>query len=546
MRSRPFIHHIALWLILFAVISLSACHSSSSGDHRQVFRLNLSVGLESIDPAYATELYSKWVDHMVYNTLVETDSMLHLQPSLATHWTVSPDGLTYTFYLRNDVFFQDNPLFPAGKGRRMTAADVVYSFSRIIDPKTASTGAWIFNERVAAKDPFIALNDTTMQIRLRTPFQPLPQILSMPYCSIVPQEVADHWGKDYRSHPCGTGPFQLKYWDEGNVLVLHRNPHYWEHDASGKSLPYLDAVQISFYETKAVEFLLFLQGKLDFINNIDGSFKDLVLRKDGSLKPEYANKIRLTKRVYLNTEYLGFLTDTTNPLMANSPTRNVLVRQAINYAIDRRKIVTYFKNGGGIPATGGFIPPGMAGFETVYNYGYHYDPQKALALLAQAGYPNGRGLPPITVQTPDNYADIVNFVATELQDVGIKLNVDNIQPAILKQQMAKSQSLMFRAQWIADYPDAETYLAFFNGHFPAPPNYTRFNNPIFNQWYNQSLTAPDTLRWRIYRAMDSLAISQAPVVPLYYELLLHFTRPNVTGFSANPMNVIELKKVRLQ
>src|SRR6185312_9941509 len=148
------------------------------------FRLNLSVGLESMDPAFATELYSKWVDHMVYNTLVETDSTLHLQPSLATHWSVSADGLTYTFYLRSDVYFQDNPLFPNGKGRRMTAADVVYSFNRIIDPKVASTGAWIFNERVVPRQPFVALNDTTVQIQLRTPFQPLPQILSMPYCSI--------------------------------------------------------------------------------------------------------------------------------------------------------------------------------------------------------------------------------------------------------------------------------------------------------------------------------------------------------------------------
>jgi len=544
MRSFSFKYIFAL-IVLFA-IGLTSCHNQSTHEKRQVFRLNLSVGLESMDPAFATELYSKWVDHMVYNTLVETDSTLHLQPSLATHWSVSPDGLTYTFYLRSDVYFQDNPLFPNGKGRRMTAADVVYSFNRIIDPKVASTGAWIFNERVVPRQPFVALNDTTVQIQLRTPFQPLPQILSMPYCSIIPHEVADHWGKDFRSHACGTGPFQLKYWDEGNVLVLHRNPHYWEHDAQGQPLPYLDAVQISFYETKAVEFLLFLQGKLDFVNNVDGSFKDLILQKDGTLKKEYADKIRLSKRVYLNTEYLGFLTDTTNPIMKTSPTRNVLIRQAINYAIDRHKIVTYFKNGGALPATGGFIPPGMAGFETVYSYGYHYDPQKALALLAQAGYPNGRGLPPITVQTPDNYADIVNFVASELQDVGIKLNVEIIQPAILKQQMSKSQCVMFRAQWIADYPDAETYLAFFNGHFPAPPNYTRFNNDTFNHWYDQSLNAPDTLRWRIYRRMDSLAISQAPLVPLYYELLLHFTRPAVTGFSANPMNVIELKKVRLK
>lgn len=511
-----------------------------------VFRLNFSVGLETLDPAFAKDLYTMWTAHMVYNTLVETDEHLHLQPSLAKSWEVSADGLTYTFHLRDDVFFQDAPEFPQGKGRRMTAADVVYSFERLIDPDVASTGAWIFNDRVAATQPFTALDDTTVQIRLVAPFRPLPEIISMPYCSIVPREVAERWGKDFRRHPCGTGPFRLQYWDEGNTLVLHRNPRYWERDSIGKPLPYLAAVQISFFDTRATEFLLFLQGKLSFVNSIDGSFKDLVLRKDGTLKPEFAKKINLRKAVYLNTEYLGFVTDTTLPIMQGAATRNVLVRQAINYGIDRKKIVTYFKNGIGIPATGGFTPAGMAGFDTVASYGYTYNPAKALELLRQAGYPNGKGLPSITIQTPDNYADIVNFVASQLLDIGIVIKVENMQPGILKQQMSRSQTLFFRAQWIADYPDAETYLAFFNSRFPAPPNYTRFSNRQFDAWYDQSMRAPDTLRWRLYRQMDSLAISQAPLVAMYYDELLHFTQKNVSGFTSNPMNLIDLKRVRIQ
>ena len=362
----------------------------------------MSVGLESFDPAFAQQIYVMWATHMVYNTLVETDEQMKLRPSLAKNWSVSADGLVYTLCLRNDVYFQDDLLFKNGKGRKMTAADVVYSFSRLIDPKVASTGAWIFNDRVVEKDPFMTLNDTTLQIRLKKPFRLLMEMLSMPYCSIVPHEVTEHWGKDFRSHPCGTGPFMLKYWDEGNVLVLHKNPNYWEADSTGKPLPYLDAVQISFYDTKAVEFLLFMQGKIDFINGVDRSYKDLVLQKDGELKKEYADKINLTKNTYLNTEYIGFLTDTSLPIMQNAATRNVLVRQAINYGIDREKIVTYFKNGAGRPATGGFTPVGIAGFETVSNYGYSYNPKKALQLLEQAGYPNGKGLPPITVQVADN------------------------------------------------------------------------------------------------------------------------------------------------
>lgn len=533
----------ALLLLFF----ITACGGKQISDDktRTVFRLNLSSGtLESLDPAYAKELYTMWTTHMIYNTLVETDAELHVTPSLATRWEVSPDGLRYRFYLRNDIYFHDAPQFPGGKGRRMTAADVVYSFRRLTNPAVASSGAWIFNDRIAADSPFVALEDATMEIRLRQPFRPLLPMLSMPYCSVIPHEVAQHWGKDFRRHPCGTGPFQLFDWDEGNALLLHRNPHYWERDAAGTSLPYLDAVQISFFDSKATEFLLFLQGKLDFVNGIDGSFKDLVLSKRGELKPAFAKKYRLTRSTYLNTEYIGFLTDTSGALLRAAPTRLRLVRQAINYAVDRPKIVTYFRNGVGIPATAGFIPQGLPGFDSTHIFGYHYDPAKAAALLAQAGYPGGKGLSTITFLTPDNWADIVNFIITELAEVGIRARTEIVQPNILRQQMSGGQALAFRSQWIADYPDGESYLACFNSRLPAPPNYTRFSDTTFDRWYNESMGLADADRWARYRQMDSLAVAAAPVLPLFYDQRLHFTQLSVAGFSSNPMNLIELKRVR--
>ena len=354
------INRLFLLLCIAPGLFILSCSPSGIGSGKNVFRLNISSGyLESLDPAFAKDLNMMSIDHMIYNTLVETDEHLHIVPSLAKAWESSADGLTYTFHLRNDVFFHDNPLFQNGVGRKMTAHDVVYSFNRIMDPKVASSGAWIFNGRVAEKDPFTAIDDTTLQIRLSAPFRPLPEILSMAYCNIIPHEAAEHWGKDFRNHPCGTGPFMYNYWDEDNAMGLLRNPHYWEHDSANKQLPYLDAIQISFIDSKASEFLLFMQGKIDFVNGIDGSFKDLLLAKDGTLKPEYRGKFRFTKSTYLNTEYLGFLTDTTNPVMQGEPTGNPLVRRAINYAINRHKIVTYFKNGLFTPATHGFMPAGM-------------------------------------------------------------------------------------------------------------------------------------------------------------------------------------------
>ena len=194
--------------------------------------------------------------------------------------------------------------------------------------------------------------------------------------------------------------------------------------------------------------------------------------------------------------------------MQDPPLLNPLVRQAFNYAIDRQKIATYFKNGVVTPANKGFIPIGMPGYNEHGAFGYTYDPGKASQLLAKAGYPNGKGMPAITISTPDNWSDIINFIATELQEIGIPVQVEIMQPNILRQQMSRSEVSMFRAQWIADYPDAETYLIFFNGQSPAPPNYTRFKNDSFDKWYNESLSQPDTLRWRTYQKMDSLVMSK--------------------------------------
>ncbi len=530
-------------LLFFLIIFLTACQQNKQAD-KMVFRYNISGGLETLDPAFAKNLSIMWNVHAIFNTLTEVNKNLEVVPSLAKRWEASADGLHYTFHLQDNVYFHNNEAFANGKGRRMTAHDVQFSFDRLIDPQTASSGAWIFNDRVRKDKPFEAIDDTTFVIHLKEPFRPLPEILSMPYCSVVPKEVVQKWGKDFRNHPCGTGPFQFDYWDESNTLVLHKNPNYWEHDDAGKRLPYLDAVQVSFNDTKATEFLLFMQGQLHFMNGLDGSFKDLVLTKKAQLKPDFENKIRLQKLVYLNTEYIGILMDTNNVAIKNSALKFKQVRQAINYAIDRQKIVTYFRNGVGVPAVSGFIPKGMPGTEQRVAKPYNYSPKTALELLSAAGFPNGKGLPVIILQCPEANVDVCNFVASQLNDVGIKTQVQVMQPGILRQEMSRSQAAFFKGQWIADYPDAETYLAFLYSEFPAPPNYTRFNDKLFDKLYHQSLqTANDTQRYSMYAKMDSIISEEAPVVPLFYDEMMHFTQKNVQGFEQNPLNIFDLKKV---
>ena len=232
------------------------------------------------------------------------------------------------FHLRSDVFFHDDAVFVNGKGRKLNATDVVYSFNRIIDANTASPGAWIFNSRVDTVLPFSAIDDSTFRIKLVKPFQPILGILSMQYCSIVAKEAVEKYGKDFRRHPVGTGPFAFTAWEEGQALILKKNDHYFETDSSGYRLPYLDGVKVNFYDSKATEFLEFQQQRLDFINDLDPSFKDEILTKTGHLKKEWEGKLKLDKHPYLNIEYLGILADTSNDLVKNSPLRFNKIRQA--------------------------------------------------------------------------------------------------------------------------------------------------------------------------------------------------------------------------
>jgi oligopeptide transport system substrate-binding protein len=530
------------WLLfMFGALS---CHKTEHSN--KVFHYNESTGIASLDPAFAKNQSVDWAVHQIYNTLVEVDEHLNIAPSLAKSWDVTSDDRTFTFHLRAEVFFQDNVAFPDGKGRKLVASDVAYSFNRIIDKRTASPGAWIFNDKVDSIDPFVALNDSTFRLKLRRPFHAILGILSMQYCSIIPHEAVELYGKDFRRNPCGTGPFQFVAWEEGQALILKKNPDYFEKDSVGEQLPYLDGIKVSFYDNKATEFLEFQQGRLDFVNDIDPSFKDEVLTKKGELRKEWQSKIQLLKEPFLNIEYLGILQDTTNSLVQNSALRDKRIRQAINYAIDRKKMILYLRNSLGIPAESGFVPVGLPSFDSTAVKGYGYNPGKAAVLLKEAGYPGGVGLPVIRLVTIPVYADLGGYIVNELQQAGIKVQLDVVQKSLLLEQTAKSQALFFRGSWIADYPDAENYLSVFYSKNPAPPNYTRYKNPLFDQLYEKAMAEKnDSVRMKFYQQADQVVINDAPVVPLWYDMVIHLLQPYVKGMKGNSLNMLELRRVRL-
>ena len=535
-----------LFIFLSATVLLTACYNKKNRE-RNIFHYNEFNGISSLDPAFAKSQSGMWAAHQLYNTLVEIDDSLHIIPSLARSWDISPDRTSITFHLRTDVYFHPDEAFAGGKGRQLTAGDVAYSFARIIDPATASPGSWIFNRKVDTIQPFTAIDDSTFRVKLLRPYNPILGIISMQYCSIVAKEAVEKYGTDFRRHPVGSGPFLFAAWEEGQALVLKKNPAYFEKDKNGNQLPYLDGVNISFYDSKATEFLLFRQKQLEFINDIEASFKDEVLTKKGTLRKQWEGKIILQTNPYLNIEYLGILVDSANKLVANSPLRITKIRQAINYGFDRRKMVLYLRNSLGTPAESGFVPMGLPSFDSSVVKGYRYDPAKTKSLLAEAGFPGGKGLPAVKLLTIAIYADMANFIAKQLEESGIPVQVEVVQKALLLTMTSGSNAGFFRGSWIADYPDAENYLSVFYSKNPAPPNYTRYSSAAFDALFEKAIAETnDSLRYRLYQQADQVMMNDAPVVPLWYDKVVRLVQPNVEGFLPNALNLLELRTVQIR
>ena len=532
------------WIL--GLIVLIGCKGKSDQEGKKVFKINLDQNVTSLDPAFARNQNAIWMTNQIFNGLVQVDSALNTVPCIAKTWQISDDHLTYTFNLRNDVLFQDDPLFNGGKGRKVVAADFAYSFYRLIDPKVASSGGWIFSDKVKDANSFKALNDSTFQITLLKPFPAFIKLLTAQYCSVVPKEVVTHYGKDFRNHPVGTGPFRFKYWKEDEILVLLKNEHYWEKDGNAQ-LPYLDAVKVTFISDKQSAFMNFIKKDLDFFNSVDGSYRDDILTKSGKMTAKYKGKFQLIKGPYLCTEYVGILVDPSKEIVKKSPLQYKKVRQAINYGIDRQKLIKYLRNSIGTPATNGFIPRGMPGFDSIKVKGYNYNPVLSAKLLAEAGFPNGKGMPEITLSTSTTYKDLIEFIQGELSALGMNVKVDVSPSASLRDMMSKNEVNFFRGSWIADYPDGENYLSVFysKNRVPFGPNYTGYFNDEFDRLFEQSYyESNDQKRFELYRKMDNMVMEHSSVVPILYDQSVVMLQNNISGYLVNPLSLMILKKVK--
>ncbi len=535
-------YFIRMVIILVSTFVLISCGDESKQQSKKsIFRYNQPNTITSLDPAFARSQNNIWAVHHLFNTLVQLDEGLNIQPCLAKKWSISEDGMTYEFILRDDVFFHDDPQFEGGKGRKMVAVDIQYSFERLLDPGVNSPGSWVFKDKIADEQPFRAINDTTFQLVLSKPFRPMLGILTMQYCSVIPKEVAEYYGKDFRVHPVGTGPFRFVNIVENQSLILEKNPAYFER-YQNKQLPLLDGVLVKFLNDRKTAYLELKQGNLDYMSGLESSYVNDLLSSSGELKTDFQDQLKFIKAPYLNMEYLGvnleFGKDEANPLLKKE------VRQALNYGFDRKKMLQTLRNNVGQAANAGFIPRGLPSHNPQIVKGYTYQPERARQLLKEAGYPGGEGMPTITLSTNKDYLDLCTFITRQWEDLGVKVEIEVVESATLRQRMANGQAAFFRGSWIADYPDGESFLTVFYGENPSPPNYTRFKNVAFDALYEKALKEnDDARRMTLYHEMDKLLVEEAPVIFLFYDETAVFVNNKISGINENALNLLDLKQV---
>ena len=523
--------NIGFLIIIFLGILLSSCEKDSDIENN-IFKYNEYSNISSLDPAFSSTLRNIWPVNQIFNGLVQLDKNLEIKGDIASSWTISEDKRTYTFKIRQDVYFHNSELFGKNLTRKVKAKDFEYSFKRLIDNKIASPGYWVFNN---VKD-FKAINDSIFQIELKKEFDPFLGILSMKYCSVVPHEIVTVLGDKFSKKPIGTGPFKFKKWDENVKLVLSKNKNYFEHDSLGQKLPYLDGIAISFIPDKKSEFMELLSGRLDMVSSPENSIIDQIFDYKGDLNPRFSSNFNLLKSPYLNTEYIGFN-------IQNNIKKDTLLRYAINSGIDRKKMMQYLRKNIGYPAESGIVPNGLN--NSFYLPRYNYDPDLSKKLISIYKSNNDIDEINITIVSDSQYLDILEFIQSELQKIGVQVQIEITPPSILRQGKATGKFDAFRASWIADYPHVENYFSLFysKNHTPKGPNYTFFSDRNFDELYELIGNKKSISYEKISNDLENIIRRYSPIIPLYYDMSVRIVPKNISGLEANAINQLNLKRV---
>lgn len=530
--------------VLTVLISFVACNKSK-GPQENTVNIPVTAKVKGMDPIYANDRYSGNETMRVYEGLLEYHYLKRpftLQPNLASALpTVSPDGLTYTFNLKKGVLFHDNECFPNGKGREMVAEDVVYSIKRtaadikalgwwVIDGKIAGLNEW--REKVTNAGGKVDMSEVveglqatdkyTVQFKLTKPFPQFLYALAMPFFVVVPKEAVDHYKEEFLNHPVGTGPFTLKKFDRTNRIVYNKNPNFRDKfyptegmpgdkekgllDDAGKKLPLADKLVIQIMVEDQPRWLNFQKGKLDFLFIPKDNF-DSAVTPEG-LSPDMKKKgIALQIVPDLDVTYTAF--QHTNPLFSN-----VNLRRAMSLAYDPVTSNKLFYSNTAIPAQS-LVPPGIAGnIPGFKNQWMGPDIPRAKKLLADAGYPEGKGLPEITFDTSASSVSrqIGEFFAKQMAEIGIKIKVITNPWPELQKKIQTRQTMLQSLAWGADYPDAENFLQLLYGPNKTPgANGSNYDNPEFNKMFEEARYLQDSpQRTSLYEGMNKWAADQIP------------------------------------
>ncbi len=564
-----------LWLVIAAAFLFSSCNNDSSGKEKTtreakgkvkyggVFRENETEYFRSLFPQNITEVVGHRITNQVYEGLVTSNqSDLSIEPCLAESWTVNETATEFVFNIRKGVFFHDDECFEGGKGREVNAHDFVYCLQKLCKPSPSNQGFWLFDGVVKGAKEFHnsdkatgenfgvkATGDYTLVISLEKPFAGFLHRLAMPFCAVFPKEAFEKYGEGMRDKCVGTGAFIIKkvLTDEGVYLV--RNEKYWGKDEFGNQLPYLDGVKFSFIKEEKVEMLEFRKENLEMKYRLPLDAITEILDKDGKLQGDY-KKFELQKTTELALAYYGFLH--TDKIFSD-----VHVRRAFCYAIDRAKIVDYTVKGEGVPAFNGIVPIGMAGYNNDAVKGFSFDAAKAREELKLAGFPDGKNLPKITLQINsgggrnEKVAEAITAMLKENLNVDVVITQLPFAQHLENYEVGKAP--FWRAGWIADYPDPENFLNLCYGkHVPEKPtdkaylNAYRYKNAAYDKLFEEALATTDfEKRNRLYEQLDQIAVDDAVMLPIYYNINRRLIQKYVRNFPVNGMEYRNFKSVWL-
>lgn len=501
-----------LLLVSCSIVCITACSSQNRLQGHLYYRLNTNP--TTLDPALIVDVTGGSLSAKLFNGLVRISDDLGIMPDIAENWSMSKDGLVYTFKLKRNVRFSN--------GREVKAGDFQYSFQRTLAPASKSPNTWVFEQLLGADDymkgkadavkGIIVADDYTLKIKLKKPFSPFIRLMTMTAAYVVPREEVEKWGPDFSSHPVGTGPFVMKEWLPNREIRLEKRDDYFDVPAKLKGIVYRIIPEDL---TAVTEFDI---GNIDVLTIPASEYSRY---KKDPMKQGLISSIK-----GLNTYYLGLN-------CSKPPFNNINLRKAMNYAIDREKILNTIYEKRGRQAVGP-LPDVMREWNMTARY--EYNPRKARELITKEGF-NG-GVAQFYISGEQEIIDIAEVIQAYLRDVGLNVRIKQLEWSAYKEAVNKGEPDMFYISWWADYPDPENFLfpLFHSSNHGAAGNRTRYTNKTVDALIEKGQSAlDDKMRLRYYKEAEEIIVADAPWVFLWHRTDFTIRQPWIENYKIYPI-----------